>query len=419
MDMVTNPFDVPELRVKIALQTRIENLPILCKQDKLYSKICDSEDFWRLRYQQDYPDLPLYYGLNYQNSYKRRYAKHPFGYYLNDKEAILDIYTLNEYYIIYPSEPIIGKDVRTPLEVKKYIISHFRKDGTRFDSDKLKLTKNNETMLFDMIASNDVDQFVFVSECLRLLNLDRLKMTLSESIDLLYIIFGSHSYMYDDYDDYHIKHKTKLSVLSSMDYNQLSHFLNNRRKQFTNAITLPYPGWPDYSSMMNAAITDYVLDIFFLRTKQGYQYKVVPKDFDFQRYESIKKLDLIKILFLTRAYYNEIPTTYPLYLRATLSPPDIELEKLFYHINQDNYIEVLSELGIRNNDNPSYYQGVARLTIIHSLRWILQYDKEFSFQALGLLGLPSSVIVDIKEWRSGGYITPNGLPTPVIEYLLG
>lgn len=407
MDALINPFEVPELRFVIALKTPIPDLASLCQQNSIYAMICRDEQFWKTRYELDYPGLPLYYGRTYKESYRLRYEQCPFGYYVDDEAKLLSIQPVTKYRVLDVIEPVIGQGLFTSSKVMMYMAHHPRHRNNYNNSHtlhnshhnqhnpynqhnphstKMSLTSNQKTFLFDMLTIQNIDQPTFIKECFMMMNINRTVITLPESIDLLFIIAGSSSSVFNSY----LGDREKASILSSLNCEQLHDFLG---PNYVN-----YDGFPDYPNILNAAISNHIFAHVCVNDK-GNVVECKRTDFaspsTLERYRYVKQFELVKILFLWRCYRDILPDL-PFYFYVTLQPGNAYLEQWMQHISRENYMETLNTLSIRTDDHPSYRQAVARLTILHSLNWICCYERDFVFQALNL---PTNLVSRHIRWE--------------------
>lgn len=253
------------------------------------------------------------------------------------------------------------------------------------------------------LMAKQADQLSFVTEFFKILNLDRINTTLPEAIDFLFHILSSFD---SDIKDL-IRNKKKSSILSSLSYNLLKEILGSG-----------YTGFPDYQNMLFSILTGTQLQSIKIsyELNQSNQPYIRSEDFDLERFKYIKKFDLAKVLNLSRAYGYH--TSSPPYFNVTCNKPDEKLEQWYRKVNQDNYISVLNILGIRTDDNPTYYQALGRMTIIHSMSWIhLMLRQQMNIETERLiinelisdeLGIPYSVLDEIDmvahtpaEYRQG------------------
>lgn len=392
MELITN-IQSPEFRFRIALQTPIPNLPSLCAQSKVWREVCDSEDFWRLRFNQDFPTRFLLKDNTYKESYQYWYRislkLRPFGYYPDDQEIIgkfrkfrpnQNALSLDSYFI-HPDNQR-DDDILLPL-IKSYVGPYTRQ---AYD-------------ILDMIIRKNIDQFKFISEVFVILNINRIEITLPESIDLLFYATGKFRY-YERNGKYSVQ--KAVSLLSSLNYNQLKDYLGN-----------VYDGFPDYPSMFNAAITGdrfTTISMIISLVEQGqFRHNIIatPRDFNHQRYKYVKQLDLIKILWLQRVYLKSdvegfhFTTEYPPYLFVTCFNLSTQLEDLYQKVSPNNYITILDSIHIRTDDNPNYNQALGRMTLIHNLNWVIYYMKTID----SLLGLSYEMADDLYAKKQSNIIT--------------
>lgn len=406
MELITN-IQSPEFRFRIGLQTPIPDLPNLCAQSKVWREVCESEDFWRLRFKQDFPDKWTLnnhshkesgHSRNYKESYQYWYRislkLRPFGYYLDDQiqldlvnsmKEIRDFQDLSEESI---SEPKIDIDAVQIEQIVSYYIN--------YNEDIIHSTKP-VTNLFDHLIKHNIDQTQFISQLFKALGLDRINITLPEAIDLLFYIAG-------DMGDEGLRitgyHDQIISIQSSLNYNELSLLLNKFRTK--------YEGFPDYPSMLYAAITSFC----YLDITLSEDYDILPSEFNHQRYKLVKQFDLIKIIWIYRSYYSDSPIeASPPYLFVTCYKPDVQFESWYRKVNEKNYISILNTMGIRTSDNPSYYQALARMTINHNFTWITYLSKSFVAEALGI---PLDMV---KAMRLFGVLSALSRMTDIIKYI--
>lgn len=226
------------------------------------------------------------------------------------------------------------------------------------------------------------DQATLIKQFFKFLNLDRINITLPEAIDLLFYIMSGFARDVQSI----VKKAKRGSILSSLNYDQLKQFIGPE-----------YLGFADYPSMLYAGLIGNYLDrIYFNVPDEPWPLSIVPLDFNPIRYANVKQFDLAKTLNIQRVYgqaYNDV--YYPPYLSVACHPPNEELERLYREVNQDNYINILNQLGIKTNDNPTYFVALARMTVIvGSLRWVNGISNE---SASEILGIPLEIIKEIRN----------------------
>ena len=382
MNLVAN-LTSSELKYKIALGTPIPELGRLCGQSRDWSEVCNSEEFWRLRFQQDFSDRWLLKGKNYKESYQFWYhAKikaRPFGYYPDD-QSVLNSLERYQYggperriYALYELNANISSTHAE--QIIRHILFHV--------DDMMK----ESIPVLDVIVVNNIDQIEFLTKFFKKTYFDRLDVTISEAFDLFCYIINRGIYNKDSYIGNKLAERGP--ILSSLNSIQLREFLGSS-----------YDGFPDHASMLYTAVDGQCLtQLTVLKHDpgtQGFETEVGPSDFNLERYQYIKRFELIKIIWLFRSYLGKVAPfgSAPPYLYVSFCQPNVILEKLYIRINQDNYISILKEMRIRTDDNPNYYQAFGRLTMIDGFAW-LKYD-DFSFLASSL-GLPQNIIEELRR----------------------
>lgn len=364
-------FQNPEFRFEVALNTPIAELSNLCQTDVAFAEICRDPYFWRQKFAKDFPGEALYPGETPKSSYQIRSRMRPFGYYPDDEArlALLKLPALGGYGEIDLFEPAIRRYFSVPMTPDFVFREYENRDAYTAVNDGISI--------LDIIIMSQ-NPVKFVSEFLLLLNLNRINITFAESIDLIFYALGSQESDYQSKPD-------DVSLLSSLNYDQLRDFLGPK-----------YNGFPDYPGMMNAAITGYILPVIYSDALANPA--IFPANFDPQRYAYIKSFGPEKIVRLWRTYRDEYGMgNYPPYLFVTCvhHPADAAFEATFLAMDQENYIEMLSNEGIRTDDNPTYDQGLVRMTMACSLRWVLNYDRAL---VLEQLGVPYNFIDPDIEW---------------------
>lgn len=378
---MTHPFNVLELRYKIALDIPISNLSNLCVQSKQWKEVCDSEDFWRLRFKKDFLDKWRLKDKNYKESYQFWYKVllklRPFDYYPDDQQILNNVpkFTydgIQEYtsHVEMSERMILTGSIDVLQEITLYY------DNSIYDN-----LVYNMIPVLDFFVINNIDQIRLISDYFKLIGLDRINITLPESIDLLFCLIGTNSI------SNHSSRRSIYSILSSLNYNQLSTFVNG--KEGVRGGGKDYGGFLIYSLMLFTAVTNKrfsEVDINDeIENPEGEWTFALPEEFDFQRYKVVKQFDLDKIIWLWRAYYGSATMDkFPPYFYVTCSKANLKLEELYRKINSYNYISILESVGIKTDDNPTYYQALARLTIEYDLTWIEHYRRYFACDALGI-----------------------------------
>lgn len=374
MNVLINPFDAPELRFEIALQTPIEDLPTLCSQDKDYAKICNDERFWKQRLIKDYDVTVPYDNMSYKETYrvKRNIESRArrFGYYPDDVTTLLKFpYKLSDHpslYNHYRRQPNSRGLVITPEYIVKYNVEEdtppMRGNEAMYGQSYKDKYKPRTFPLIDVIIhqGSKFNQINFVSQCLKALNLDRLIVTFAEAVDILYYALGSDGNNY-------VKNPTRTSILSSLNKPELLEYMNQQ-----------YSGFPDYPSVLQKAVQYTTLSRIWV--VEG---PVTPDTFNMDRYNYIKRFDMIKILNLLRAYKRQVSIrseetieSYPPYLLISCIKGDANFEQLLYAMNEENYMDILAGASIRTEPKLSYEQALARLTVLYDISWIDTYYKK-------------------------------------------
>lgn len=414
MENPISPLDIDLVRYNIALQSSLPDLLNLCSTDVKFALVCQDDYFWRLKYEQDYPGQSLYPGETGRSSYMIRHRLRPFGYYPDDEDKLLYITYDQEddYYEIALAEPGIFVNQDTVVD-PEYVFMAWQRDNITHG-------KLYGVPVLDIIMNSN-DPIKFASELLVLFGLNRLNITFSESIDLLFLIMGSGEgwrYFFDEDragekegeegggeededrgrgeeededrggrgDELQPEGLTNLervSLLSSLNNQQLRDFLGNN-----------YRGFPDYPSLLSSAITDFELSN--ISSFVDAIPTIRPDNFDLDRYNYIRSFEMNKIIRLYRCYTDKyVMGEYPPYLFVSCmtQPDDVNFERRFLAMTPDNYITTLNVAGIRTGDQPTYDQGLMRMSVIYSPGWILYYEKELMLRQLGI---PIS-IVDILD----------------------
>lgn len=379
MALITDPFQIPELRFKVALDTPIPELAGLCAKNRDWNVICNDDQFWRLRLKQDFPKRWKLKGKTWKETYRFWYLakvkSRPFGYYPDDQQVLDTVkYTGGSELLLFEYK------VNGSVKDSKSIMSYLK--------DRLSEEFNDPVPLFDAIIINDVDRIQFVSTYFKYINLDRLNMTLSEAFDLLFYISGNINNQ--GLTRPYVQNKTKVSILSSLNSDQLYDFLGE-----------DYNGFPDHPSMLHAAIVEYHfhdIDVG-LGAEEGEgeegeneENRVTPEYFNqyiWKRYDYIKRFELDKIVWIWRSYFADTDGyfPYPPYLFVACCEPDehdVQFETWYEMVNEDNYMTILSDMCIKNNDKPTYRQALARMTLYHNITWVTNYSPNFVANALGI-----------------------------------
>ena len=182
MNLVAN-LTSSELKYKIALGTPIPDLPKLCASNSQWKEVCDSEEFWKLRFRQDFPNKWRLKDKGWKESYQFWYlAKikaRPFGYYPDDQQVLDSLYRyvtgidrnvllkLNHDNIYLDNPDRIINDIITygnisPPNIMLNIISNIIINVQRGIS------------LPDIIVRNNVDQISFLSSFFKMTKFDRI-----------------------------------------------------------------------------------------------------------------------------------------------------------------------------------------------------------------------------------------------------
>lgn len=383
-----NPFKVYELDFQVALRTAIPDLPKLCAQNKTFNTICNDEIFWRQRLGLDFPDRFKLKDKNFKESYRFWYqAKvkaRPFGYYADDGQ-VLEEYRLTISRSSYTLLTSINETLISPDSTNMTIIL-----GELLSRVPVTGQPMSYLSLFHMLAYNRINLIEFTTKLFKLFGLDRLIMTLPESIDFLACSLHFLRVNYSTYQSIEQKKidQRKFSIISSLSQNQITELqlLNN------------YQGYPDYPSRLYSVLSGKVLQMS-IADPEGDPSILNPENviagpnrFDIDRYRMMKQFDLIKIVWLSISYSAKIGgyIAFPPYLYVSLCKPNERLEDLYRKVNENNYIEMLRSLGIRSDDNPNYYQALGRLTAFDGLLWTTRVR---SFKPLIFyLGLPLRLI---------------------------
>lgn len=356
MELITN-LQSPELRFKIALDVPIKDLSALCKQNRSWREICGSEEFWKLKFQRDFPDKWLLKGKSYKQSYQFWYEiqqkLRPFGYYPDDQQQLSSTLPI-----------LIRWHGRGFRETRIYgyhtwdFIARFAEYQMGSNSDFLleRILKDFKTYGFDRIYITLPETFDFIFY----MNIDDLGLNLLKE---------------PHYTDPN-------SICSSLNYDQLK-----------DKLEPVYKGFPDYPSMLTALLTRTAIRKITNRSGQV----ILPKDFNLIRYKYVKEFDMAKIFCLWRAYtLYDNDEKYPPYLYVTCCEPDVKLETWYRKVNSNNYINILNQMEIRTDDNPTYFQALCRMSLTDYTFWV--YDHLNREGAINQLGLPRDLVY--KEWGS-------------------
>lgn len=226
---------------------------------------------------------------------------------------------------------------------------------------------------------------------------------MTESIDLFYYITNRKFFnLYQSVIDKDIK---RISILSSLNATKLSEFLN-----------FLYVGFPDYPSMLLTAVLGQApTEAEVIRDTFGLPFNNMRiLRFNIDRYNYIKRFDLIKIIWLSRSYSGKMMKYSPPYLYVTCCVPNEELERWYIKVNEKNYMEVLRLMTIRTNDNPTYHQALARMTVINGLTWTVNYNIDFLETALGL---PKNVVDRLISIQLPGRYSDREFMQIITDYL--
>lgn len=386
MTQITDPLRVYELALKVALQTPISDLSSLCIQNSTLRDICNSEEFWKIRLTNDLPGKWKLKNKTYKESYQFWYlAKvkaRPFGYYPDDQQ-VLDSLPRYRY---DNNDRHMGTLHEVKLDISVSNVDQIINDIITYQEPK-------DIPLLDFICYHKIDQIQFLTKFFKTTGFDRLNLTLPESIDLL--CYVTDRGFFDQYLTNKPRILERASILSSLNEARLREFLGST-----------YRGELDYPSLLFSAVEGQSMTemmVLINPAVYGFRFKVFdPLDFNNnnyrERYEYIKRFDLIKIIWLSRSYMGHLMgiKSYPPYLYVSISPPNVILEETYRKVNENNYISTLNQLNIRTDDNPSYSQSLARITMINDLGWTVNYNNNFLEMALGL---PKHVIDSLSLLR--------------------